>query len=412
MSSPSTFVRTPFGLLGTRVVSPADVPSGLACGCVCPGCGAKLIARKGSLAWCFAHHGVPGALACLETAIHAAGKQALLDANFLIVPGYEVEVSALTTDGEVTQLNLNLSGARRIRFDRSQAEVTLPGVRPDVVGYRGDRAILIEIFVTHRVDAAKQSKLDLLGLPAVEIDLSDLPSRGATLGLDAVRERVVDGLAHKRWLLYPGAKEAETQLRAELDELLAERRRESILHEQTVRQHEEQKQQRRIDQTANFRALTTAEKERRVAEALGIAGAWPDYLMVERFDTPALNIPYPIWQAMLFDTFVCQRRGGSDGFSVAELEPWAREWIGIGDAHGREPGAVLRGYAAFLAARNFLVRCGGSKPGELTRYKATPPVVIRKQKQPPQQCRLSSDTWGTVLPCERNTPCRLAESLG
>lgn len=35
----------PFGLRDGRLYAPADVPSGLACACVCPGCGAALIAN-------------------------------------------------------------------------------------------------------------------------------------------------------------------------------------------------------------------------------------------------------------------------------------------------------------------------------------------------------------------------------
>lgn len=110
--------------------------------------------------------------------------------------------------------------------------------------------------------------------------------------------------------------------------MTAERRRHSIAEEKGRRQREQQDAQARMDRTANFRSLTATEKERRVAEALSITGAWPEHLKVEHFDTRALGIPYPTWQAMLFDTFVCQRRGGADGFSVAEIEPWAREWIG------------------------------------------------------------------------------------
>lgn len=75
MRGPITSVRIPFGLLGGRMVSPAEVVSGLACGCVCPGCGAALVARKGSIAWCFAHHAKTGSESCSESAIHAVGKQ-------------------------------------------------------------------------------------------------------------------------------------------------------------------------------------------------------------------------------------------------------------------------------------------------------------------------------------------------
>jgi len=41
-------VRTPFGLLGGRVVAITEVANGWACGCTCPGCGAQLVARQGS----------------------------------------------------------------------------------------------------------------------------------------------------------------------------------------------------------------------------------------------------------------------------------------------------------------------------------------------------------------------------
>lgn len=177
---------------------------------------------------CFAHHGAAGTHACLEAAIHAAGKQALLDANGLFVPRYEIEVVDRSAEGEIIRLTSEMSAARRVRFDRSQAEVAIQGVRPDVVGYRGNRILLVEIFVTHRVDESKQRKLDEQGLPALEIDLSDLPSRGAALGLDAVRQRVVDDPDHKRWLVHPGTLVAQAKLRAELAELTAERRREAI----------------------------------------------------------------------------------------------------------------------------------------------------------------------------------------
>jgi hypothetical protein len=77
------------------------------------------------------------------------------------------------------------------------AEVFMDGVRPDVVGYRGTRALLLEVFVTHQVDADKIAKLAALGLPVLEINLSDLPSLGVKLGLEAVREHVIEGTACK-----------------------------------------------------------------------------------------------------------------------------------------------------------------------------------------------------------------------
>jgi hypothetical protein len=111
-------VQTPFGLLEGRIVSPAEVSSGLLCGCYCPGCGARLSARKGSRTWCFAHYQAEGSRACLETAIHFAGKQALLDAGHLMVPSFQVEETAVLADGEIFCLQRTLGVARRSGLKR------------------------------------------------------------------------------------------------------------------------------------------------------------------------------------------------------------------------------------------------------------------------------------------------------
>lgn len=419
-----TSVRTPFGLLNGRIVAPAEVPSGLACECVCPGCGALLIARKGTLAWCFAHRAQSGSKNCVETAIHAAGKQALLDTNALVVPGYRLELTAISADGEVVELTRELGQGRRVRFDRTESEVAMPGIRPDVVGYRGDRALIVEILVTHAVDLEKQKKLDALAIPALEIDLSDLIKHGAALDLNTVRARVVDELESKRWLFYPGAVAAAQEMRAELALMMEEHERQAAQYAELARRRTEQSVRFRMDQTSQFRNLPVVEKERRVAEALNIAGAWPEYLAHGQFDTPALDTPHHIWQAMLFDTFVCQRRGGEKGFSVDEVEPWAREWIGISDVPGRDPGAVLRAYVAFLAARRFLVRCETRGAHTPTRYNTAPPDVVRvlkidktnvmspqNQRQDPQKVWRDNWVWCDPWPRRGEIRARAIEHL-
>lgn len=72
------------------MVSPGEVESGLACACICLGCRAPLIAKKGTkFVWHFAHEGA----ACdsgLETAIHLMAKQILADEKTVTLPAVEV----------------------------------------------------------------------------------------------------------------------------------------------------------------------------------------------------------------------------------------------------------------------------------------------------------------------------------
>jgi hypothetical protein len=380
-------VQTPFGLLEGRIVSPAEVSSGLLCGCCCPGCGARLIARKGSRMWCFAHYQAEGSRSCLETAIHSAGKQALLDAGHLMVPSFQVEETAVSADGEMFCLQRTLGVARRIRCEKMVAEVFMDGVRPDVVGYRGTRALLLEVFVTHQVDAHKMAKLAVLGLPVLEINLSDLPSLGIKLGLEAVRERVIEGTAHKQWLVYPGAVAVRTHLQAELMQQVAlaegKARQQAMARVHRAQALERERERRAAArerrgreaaarsaaEQAAYRALPEADKERRLRTALGLQGAWPAHLNDARFHTPALSLPCHLWQGLFYEHFILQCRGGLDGFAVTEFDTWARTWVGIGDNGFGRADSALRAFADFLFARGILERCRSARRNAVLYYR-------------------------------------------
>lgn len=66
-----------------------------------------------------------------------------------------VVVSSYTRAGDTVQESSVLSEERAIRFERSRAEVWETNIRPDVVGYRGERRILVEMYFRLKVDANK-----------------------------------------------------------------------------------------------------------------------------------------------------------------------------------------------------------------------------------------------------------------
>ncbi|KUM04205.1 hypothetical protein AWB61_01245 [Chromobacterium sp. F49] len=90
--------------------------------------------------------------------------------------------------------------AASVRFDRVELETALGDIRPDLIGYCGGRRLLIEIAVSHKVDAAKLTKIRALGLPAIEITL---PQDGDMLDWDKLRERIFDSTSYTRWLYHP-----------------------------------------------------------------------------------------------------------------------------------------------------------------------------------------------------------------
>jgi hypothetical protein len=188
-------VKLSFGLRSDigRMVSIEAVMRGLSCDCVCPACHGRLVAAKGDLlAHHFRHYAEDAVcVGARETALHMMAKQILCERLELTLPrtAYLVELGP-------------------IRSARQEAQ--LEGVRPDVLLAYTDEAIAVEFHVAHQVPAEKVTKLQALGIGAVEIDLSDY--RNSDLGEDEVAGIVLHR-ARRNWLNEPrcvhAAREAE-----------------------------------------------------------------------------------------------------------------------------------------------------------------------------------------------------------
>jgi hypothetical protein len=75
-------------------------------------------------------------------------------------------------------------------------EKRLGDIIPDVVAYIEGKPLLIEIVVTHGIDAEKMEKIKDLGISTLVIDLSD---EDRTLSEDELSPIVVEGTEKKRW---------------------------------------------------------------------------------------------------------------------------------------------------------------------------------------------------------------------
>ena len=74
--------KLPYGILKGRLVSVKEVSSGLACGCVCPRCKQRLVAKKGEIkVHHFAHHNADPCDYAVEVAVHMLARQMLEEAK-------------------------------------------------------------------------------------------------------------------------------------------------------------------------------------------------------------------------------------------------------------------------------------------------------------------------------------------
>lgn len=118
--------------------------------CKCLECGSALIVVKGAER---SHHFRHGAdTNCTgESVIHKAAKQIILERKQITLPNNNT-----------------------FCLDSAADEVQLHGIVADILGFQGDRELVIEIFYRHKVGCDKIEKIKNANIRAIEIDLSDL----------------------------------------------------------------------------------------------------------------------------------------------------------------------------------------------------------------------------------------------
>lgn len=194
----------------------SEVPSGLACNCVCPGCEARLIARKGEIrAPNFAHYVNTACQGAWETTLHLLAKQLTTEGTEILLP--PVVATLGNSGGEIYP-------ATRFRYDSAEEEVIMPApegeqgrtVIPDIILRGGDRVLLVEFEVKHACEPEKIAELHRRRLPTIEVDLKRIPRH-------ASREEhaAMIAAAPRKWLFNRFQEDALQGLRLEAKRRIA-----------------------------------------------------------------------------------------------------------------------------------------------------------------------------------------------
>ncbi len=284
-------LKLPYGLRDGQLWHISQVATGLACGCKCPGCGALLVARNAAGNVKVAHFAHYQALECttgLQTAIHLAAKDIIAQHRQLCLPGmsgylpftpafwasfsfdaqpYADELyDALGFTGtEYISSSYEADSyyhfpARLVALDEVVLEKRTGNIIPDIMVRTGTKWLLVEVAVTHFVDAEKRAKIRAMGLPAIEIDLSKIRR---DIDRSDLEELIIRGEQHKQWLNNPELRRVVGQrrqryfakCRAEIERLRAEELREAA--------YQAAREQWRIDQATKSPAERARTQQRR-----------------------------------------------------------------------------------------------------------------------------------------------------
>ena len=185
-------IKLPFALQNGKLVDILSVESGLACDCICPSCGQRLIAKKGDFnQHHFAHHNNAECEGAVETALHIYAKNILEKHKRIVLP----PVYLANSDKLIFP-------PAEVRFEKVVLEKRLNDIIPDLIVFIRGKPLLIEIAVTHFVDKFKESKIFELGYSAIELNVKGLFNSvyDKVFGYQDFERLLIEETKFKRWI--------------------------------------------------------------------------------------------------------------------------------------------------------------------------------------------------------------------
>lgn len=196
-----------------RIVGVDDVANGLACGCFCPDCKQRLIARNGGdmRVHHFAHYNGIECAGARMTTLHLLAQQIIAENKSVMLPDYQGDFYFHKTG--------------RITFDEILLEAKCENLRPDCIGIvskdGGNHRLWIEIYVKHKVDEQKRKSIKAQNEACIEIDISDLLKMDYTK--DDLARRLKEEKNDRKWINCPKYEKINNAKRAIVEEELRRR---------------------------------------------------------------------------------------------------------------------------------------------------------------------------------------------
>jgi hypothetical protein len=193
--------HTGYGLRDGQLQFIRDVDSGLACNCVCAGCGKRLVAKKGRIReHHFAHHEVTYCRGAAESALHLLAKELLAELETFEIPPYVYTLKRKMHGGKPVEHSAIVAKGGTVIVDAVRVEQRDDGFIPDIVIESRGKSLIVEVAVTHKVARAKARRLRRRNLPAIEIRLD---TGDALRPRAELRDKLQAASDCKVWLFHP-----------------------------------------------------------------------------------------------------------------------------------------------------------------------------------------------------------------
>lgn len=255
---------------------------GKACECICLCCGRPLVAKlgRGKKTAHFAHLAEEGRTSCSadaanESGLHKIAKEIVFKSEYICLPPVTISEQNdpnRNMEDYKQQEPLQFGKKIELHYQNAKTEVPFEGFKPDVcISFQKQKKLLIEIAVTHYVDAEKYSRIKMAQIPTVEINIADFIKAYKAEETESINDfekklknAIIDNIENKTWVYHSHENEGIQKLYDRNRELEKEfqQNRIKILKEQEERKKREEQQESWIQEQQRLREQIDVEVER------------------------------------------------------------------------------------------------------------------------------------------------------
>ncbi|MGE4348878.1 MAG: competence protein CoiA family protein [Candidatus Berkiella sp.] len=340
-------IKLPFGLNrdGDLVhIADAAVESGKRCGFVCPSCKSQLVAAKGSKKQHHFKHDVDHECeGGLESAIHLAAKQMIIERKEIILPEFILTATKIDSKRMEYTDKETVARCRTVSFDSVQDEKELHGMKADILASVGNRHLIIEIFYSHKVDNQKREKIITANISAIEINLSDLTQ-------EDLKDReafwsYINEPQHIQWLHHVNTEKSKLKLETRLEKKI-QLQEEKYKQKEIYKQKKEKMEQEQLSQALkDIKIISSDEHIAKLKQDAQTHSSWKyhsQFLQYSWDELPSfLNAEVPngdwifgcdrrIWQTAFY-TFFSEKK--DTDFSIEIVDDWLQNQIKLMTPH-------------------------------------------------------------------------------
>jgi hypothetical protein len=264
----------------------------------------------------------------------------LIDNKKLFVPGIRASVTVRDEETRSESTVRREIPSAMVILDSVEKEVReFAGIVPDVVGTVGGKLLLVEVAVHHFVDGEKLKRLQTLGYPTLEIDLSGIDTMPSLLDVEKL---VIHTPGNRTWLVNPKQQVLETRIDAEARRALDEKIK--AIRKAKAAQAE-----------AHSKYLLLPDEEKVVVE-LQLVGADEaavgPYIDVSVREAKSFGVAPNVWQAATYSMFIHEKQRSD--FHISVVHGYLTRHFQTSERFKYASKVAVRDYAQFLCEKGLL----------------------------------------------------------